>query len=186
MRTRTRGIRAAVAVLPLAMAFALTGCGSGNDDKQVASANSSKDGDAKTGGTGKDGGSSGTDADGDEKIIKFAQCMRENGIDMEDPKDGRITIQGGDKAKMDKAMKACQQYQPQGMGKGKADPKIMEGMRNYAKCMRENGVEEFPDPHAGGIRIDGSMRDDPNFKDAEQKCKDSMPKRPDGSLNEKG
>jgi hypothetical protein len=50
----------------------------------------------------------------------------------------------------------------------------------YSKCMRENGVANFPDPQAdgGGIRISPQDGLDPNsqdFKDAQQACQDLAP-----------
>lgn len=50
----------------------------------------------------------------------------------------------------------------------------------YAKCMRENGVSEFPDPEAGGggIRIGPGSGVDPQsseFKKAQEACKDLSP-----------
>jgi hypothetical protein len=58
-------------------------------------------------------------------------------------------------------------------------------MREFAKCMRANGVPEFPDPQADGrIRIDSFRGLDPDsaeFKAAEEKCRQFAPRRPRGS-----
>ncbi|WP_327357205.1 hypothetical protein [Streptomyces sp. NBC_01304] len=66
-------------------------------------------------GTGRKGGGSLTQADKD-KMIKFAQCMRKNGIDMKDPKlDGgtamgeAMKIPKGQEKKFEKANKLCSQ-----------------------------------------------------------------------------
>lgn len=50
----------------------------------------------------------------------------------------------------------------------------------YSKCMRENGVSNFPDPQAGGggIRIspqDGLDTGSQEFKDAQEACQDLAP-----------
>ncbi|MEU7164084.1 hypothetical protein AB0A70_05480 [Streptomyces morookaense] len=48
-----------------------------------------------------------------DEAVKFAKCMRENGVDMPDPQmqDGKLTAQRGDttvdKGKLEKAQKAC-------------------------------------------------------------------------------
>ncbi|GAA1830549.1 hypothetical protein GCM10009682_56610 [Luedemannella flava] len=113
-----------------------------------------------------------------EKALKFAQCMRDNGVPMEDPKfgeGGEMTIaisgEGLDKATIDAAQEKCKKYAPMGPGSGgKVDPKMQENMLKMAQCMRENGVENFPDPKEGGIQIDGSIAEDPDFKAADEKC----------------
>ncbi|MGW6460226.1 hypothetical protein ACWF94_30590 [Streptomyces sp. NPDC055078] len=171
MRTRTRS---ALAAFPLALALALTGCGSGDDDDgKVAS--------AAEGENAKKAGSAKPSLDPKEMGLKFAACMRKNGVPMEDPVDGRVMVkqkagEGPDRATMDKAMKACREFQPQGTGPGgKPDPKVRDAMQKYAQCMRKNGVEDFPDPQAGGgIRMDAKQAEDPDFKKAEQACKGLM------------
>jgi hypothetical protein len=174
MRAKARGVLAA---LPLALVLALAGCGSdgggdgdSGDKDGVASADkSSKAGAGK--GAGKGDGKPG---DGYENSLKFAQCMRKNGVDMDDPKPGKaVTLRIGkgiSKATVDKAMESCRKYDPMQQGQGRPDPKGQEAARKEAKCMRENGVEDFPDPKDGGIRLDGKVFEDPDFKAAEKKC----------------
>ncbi|MER6145036.1 hypothetical protein ABT174_34260 [Streptomyces sparsogenes] len=171
MSRRILGMAAAVP-LALTLALSLTGCGSdGGGDGKVASANGAE----KSG-----GGESGEKLSPQETGVKFAQCMREHGIDMEDPEPGegiRLTIPAGTpKGKVEKAQEACLEWDPvqNGVG-GKPDAKAQENVRKYAKCMREQGVEKFPDPQAeGGIRLDGSVVDDPDFEKAEKACNKFM------------
>jgi hypothetical protein len=184
MRTRTRS--AALTALPLALALALGGCASETGERKVASAETgdarAKDGGDASSDSGKKGGP-GT-AEFDDRARDFARCMRENGVPMEDPKDGRIQIggKGIGRERMEKATRACKEFQPPAMGRAKADPGVAESMRKFARCMRENGVPEFPDPQPdGGIRIDGSMADDPDLQAADRKCKALMPERPKGA-----
>jgi hypothetical protein len=57
----------------------------------------------------------------------------------------------------------------------------VEGVRNYAKCMRENGVADFPDPGPRGeIEIGdlGKRKSDQTFVTASQKCKSLHPPMP--------
>ncbi|GAA0585644.1 hypothetical protein [Streptomyces crystallinus] len=64
-------------------------------------------------GGGAGGGQGATQADKD-KMLKYARCMRENGFNMPDPKfdGGMMSAQripeGAEKAKFDKANKACE------------------------------------------------------------------------------
>lgn len=37
----------------------------------------------------------------------------------------------------------------------KLDPERLDQLRAYARCMRENGLEDFPDPTDQGIQLDG-------------------------------
>ncbi|MGI5399755.1 hypothetical protein ACQEVG_09955 [Streptomyces sp. CA-135486] len=173
MSGRIRGLTAA---LPLALTLVLTGCSSGDDSGKVASANSgSKDGGSK------DGGSSKPSLSTDEMALKFVQCLRKQGLDVEDPKPGGgIGIKADpqhpmSKEQVDKATAACRKYEPQGQGPRAKDPKAAEKMREYSQCMRKNGVEDFPDPKpGGGIQIEGPLMDDPDFKKAEKKCNHFM------------
>ncbi|MFG1608852.1 hypothetical protein [Actinoplanes sp. NPDC049265] len=129
---------------------------------------------------------------------KLAKCVRENGIpNFPDPEvdEGRISIRMPDgvrKEAADKAMEACKQYQPNGGQPGKVDPAITAQLRLLAKCMRENGVPDFPDPGAdGGIELrhdkngGGIDPESPSFKKAEEACKQFRPEPPAGSKDEK-
>lgn len=150
------------------LALALAGCGTDDSGGGVASA----------------GGEQGTEAtepslDRDELGVKFAQCMRENGVPMDDPEPGGrigIKVDGSvGQATVEAAMEACREYNPQAQGGGAADPKMAERARAYAQCMRDNGVEAFPDPQpGGGMRVDKGIADDPDFAAAEQTCQGNL------------
>ena len=141
-----------------------------------------------------------------EGMRAFAQCMRDHGVPMEDPVitedgDGRTKVEmraggpsGAPKGEtgpgfgseaFKKAEEECRALMPQGgeLGQGPS-PEDEENMRNFSKCMRENGVENFPDPQpGGGIAIgpeNGINPDDPAFKEAEKKCEELMPRPKDG------
>ncbi|RSN51550.1 hypothetical protein [Actinomadura sp. WAC 06369] len=168
MRLRTRGVLAA---LPLAFALALTGCGGdGEDGAGVASA----------GGEAAGAGASSRPSLGPEEMgVKFAQCMRENGVQMEDPKPGgglKLNAKGVDKATMEKAQEACRELNPMAQGGGAPSAEDQERARKHAECMRENGVEAFPDPKPNqrGIRIDAEVGEDPDLEDAQQKCQELL------------
>ncbi|GAA2433330.1 hypothetical protein GCM10010191_54400 [Actinomadura vinacea] len=173
MRLRTRG---ALAALPLVLALSLAGCGGEEKESGIPQ-----------GGNGTAGGGKNAAAgmSPEDRAVKFAECMRKNGIDMEDPKPGQgIQLRGnkGDEQQMKKAQEACRQYDPMAQQSGKPDPEAEERGRKFAECMRKNGVEKFPDPEPGqrGVRITGEAGKDPDMDAAMEKCRQEAPMRPGG------
>ncbi|MEZ7125939.1 hypothetical protein ACBR40_11420 [Nonomuraea sp. AD125B] len=168
--------RSALAAAPVAFALLLTGCAAGGGGgSEVASVTGTQ---AAT--------SAPPSADPQEKGIKFAQCMREHGIDMPDPEPGKgVTMRigpGTPKEKVDQAAQACKQWAPGGQLKGGGDPKRAEALRKAAQCMRDNGVEKFPDPDGGMMRITRDVGEDPDFKTAQEKCQKEMAEAGMGGL----
>lgn len=153
------------AALVLALALVLSGCGSDGDTAdEVASASGQ--------GSTSDSDDAISEEDSQEAGLKFAQCMREHGIEMEDPKEGRIEIKGGPAQNdtMEKAQEACQRYLPK---ISEADRKeATERGLEFAQCMRKNGVEEFPDPEGAMMRMNEDIADDPDFEQAQEECQD--------------
>lgn len=178
----------------------------------VAACNKEKAPDNNTN-TGNNTGSASDTSDQsmEDRMRAFAQCMRDHGVEMQDPEvvtdeNGgtrtkvqigpgpsgapKTTGEGGpgpgDEA-FKKAEEACRSLLPQGgeFGQGPT-PEDEENMRNFAKCMRENGVENFPDPQpGGGIAIGPDMGvnpEDPAFQEAEKKCEALMPARKGGKV----
>lgn len=161
IRKRIRNVGALAALLT-ASALAVGGCGSGADSASTTTS-AAASGNAK-------------DAQG----VKFAQCLREHGVDVDDPEPGqgiRIQITGGTpKSTVDAAMEACRKYDPMQQSGASADPQAEAKLRKMAQCMRDNGVENFPDPEPGkGIRIDGGVANDPDFAAADKKCQKYAP-----------
>ena len=124
--------------------------------------------------------------DREEAAHKFAQCMRDHGVDLPDPVPGQpMTFSGGpqDKEKMDKAQQACHSLMPGGGELEKPDAETLDKIRKYAQCMRDHGID-MPDPdpnEPGKIAIQGGP--DPNsqaFKDATAACESLMPRPRDG------
>jgi hypothetical protein len=158
-------------------ALALGACGSSNDN----------------------GGGASNKSQGDkafEGALKFAKCMRDHGIDMPDPQrvgSGGIkqTMKGGpsmNTAKVQSAQKDCQKYMNVGGGRAVSaaeKAKVQNAMLDYAKCMRQNGVD-MPDPkfsssgggttfQLGGPSKKGGTTGGPNpespaFKKADEAC----------------
>ena len=167
----SRRLLLATAAVPVALLFALSGCGKSDDNgNNVASVNG-------TASASPTATKTLSPAEEQERALKFAQCMREHGVDMPDPvvEDGKIQmrIQAKPGTNVEAAQAACKEFAPNGgPGGGKADPEMQKRGLEFAKCMRENGVEKFPDPdpNQGGVRIDGSIANDPEFEAAQKAC----------------
>jgi hypothetical protein len=121
-------------------------------------------------------------ADLQEQGRKFAQCMREHGVPVEDPDPnggGGLNIAAGtDKEKTKKAIEACRAHAPF-LDRKAANPDDVERLREFAKCMRDNGVD-LPDPNPDGTFGTGAIgkvdRDDPRFKKAFEVCGEKFPR----------
>jgi hypothetical protein len=167
MRLKTRG---ALAALPLVLALSLAGCGGDDEGGGVASADG-----------GRASSTAGATAGGDPRDMghKFAQCMRQNGVPMDDPVDGRVQMKNDGsipRETFDKAQEACRKYSPGANMSPEQAQAAEERRRKHAECMRKNGVEKFPDPQPGqqGIRITGEVAEDPDLQQAEEKCQDLL------------
>ena len=106
-----------------------------------------------------------TTAANQEKAVKFAQCMRENGVsEFPDPDaSGRLTIDGVlNGSSLDPnsptwkgAIAACKDLQPPGFtGNGERSADQQDAALKFAQCIRENGVNDFPDPAPGQPLVD--------------------------------
>jgi hypothetical protein len=175
----TRIIRMALALgLLLVLALAVAACGGGGKSSGVASLGG---GDKATGTTRAGGG------DDRQAALSYARCMRQHGIDMPDPKfdaQGHVGIQnppgvGPDNPKFKAANQACQQYLPNGGAPEKPNPQEQQQMLQFARCMRQHGVD-IPDPKpGGGIDVGpdaGATLGSPKFKAAERACQQYQPK----------
>jgi len=158
LRTRTIVQAAAIAVLALTAA----GCG--------GSSGSSGSGGSKS-------SSSGTTL---EQAVKYAQCMRENGVtNFPDPdNNGRFVIAAGgpnrNTSQYKKAQQACKSMQPPGIEENPAQ--VAHDQKEWLKftqCMRKNGIQDFPDPQDGKLLVDRKHIDvnSPQFKKALTACR---------------
>jgi hypothetical protein len=119
---------------------------------------------------------------------QFAECMRAHGQDVPDadPDSGNVAITppaAGNRSAWDSAMSACRQFLPGGGEAAVVSPQELEGLRAYARCMREHGVEMTdPDPGTGQSQFGGrfanvgkdQILNDPTYKAAETACKDKL------------
>lgn len=145
---------------------------------------------------GNDDSGSPARASAEDQALKFAQCMRENGIDLADPEvgadGGMVQRLGGpgsegriDPQRLEAAQKACRKYQPD--IERDLSPEEQQEFRDrileHTKCMREHGID-MPDPQfegGGAVVVRGGPGarsvnpDSPAFRKADQACRDLLP-----------
>jgi len=104
-------------------------------------------------GTAGSSGSAGTKKlNARDKAVKFAQCIRAHGVgDFPDPNEKNQFDYGVSvtPAVWTKATTACKDLQPPGTLSAKRTPKEQSASLRFAKCVRDNGVKDFPDPVNG-------------------------------------
>jgi hypothetical protein len=158
----------------LTLTVLLAGCGQEKKSAGVASA---------TGGGAAPSASASATTD-PEQARKFAQCMRENGVpDFPDPgPDGQfdpsqMRSSGLDMQKLQKGMTACRDLAPNGGQTTQLDAQQQEQLRQFAQCMRDNGVDmPDPDPNSGGFGPNGANLNtaDPNFQKGLKACQGKL------------
>jgi hypothetical protein len=99
-----------------------------------------------------------------EKAVKFADCMRSNGVsEFPDPgASGTFTIDGiangssldPNTPAFEQAIGACRSLEPAGFTGGRRSPRQQSAALRFAQCIRANGVSDFPDPAAGQPLVD--------------------------------
>ena len=154
IRSPGRRLRLAAAFVVLPLAFAACSAGAASDDG-VASLTSP---DTAAASPSPDASTNPEDA-----MLDFAQCMRDNGVDMPDPQTGgggvRITvgqngIDPGSEA-FQAAQEACQHFlDDAGFGTPRElSQEQLDQLVAFAQCMRDNGID-MPDPAAdGGMNV---------------------------------
>jgi hypothetical protein len=128
-----------------------------------------------------------------EATLEYAECMREHGVDVPDPKPnegGGVLLEqrGPDTAATREAEEECRKYledvEPPEFSPEK-ERDFRERALEFARCMRGEGID-FPDPTIGEdgrvtMRAPAGQdpRQDPRFEEAFEKCGDDL--RPPGS-----
>jgi hypothetical protein len=141
---RTRGALAVVAVS--AIAVLVSACGS-----------------SAPAGTGTGGGADNATANA-QKAVRFAQCMRSNGVAKfpDPPASGQFTIDAiANGSSLDtstpaftQALSACKDLEPAGFTGGTRSAQQQSAALRFAQCIRANGVTDFPDPIDGQPLVD--------------------------------
>jgi hypothetical protein len=136
-----------------------TGCGSNASSKTGTASSTGTAGTAssatRTAGTTSSGADKKLTAQ--EKAVKFAECMRANGVPhFPDPGSKGATNFGVDVSRdvWLKAVDACKALKPPGALSSKRTPKEQSATLRFAQCVREHGVKDFPDPVNGEPVID--------------------------------
>ncbi|HVA10077.1 MAG TPA: hypothetical protein VNG12_25425 [Acidimicrobiales bacterium] len=97
-----------------------------------------------------------------QKAVKFAECMRNNGVsDFPDPNaSGEFTygIPAGSSlnpssAAWQQAIAACKDLEPPGFTPKTLTTQQIAARVRFAQCMRANGMPNFPDPTNNGPLI---------------------------------
>jgi hypothetical protein len=111
-----------------------------------------------------DGNAGNTKAANREKAMKFAECMRDNGVREfpDPPASGGLTIDGVvNGSSLDpstpawkEAIGACKDLQPPGFTGTEASAEQQKVRLKFAQCIRDNGVKDFPDPAKGEPLVD--------------------------------
>jgi hypothetical protein len=109
-------------------------------------------------------GSGGSNATNRDQAVKFAECMRKNGVkQFPDPDaSGQLTIDAiangssldTNSAAFKQAISACKDLEPPGFTGDKRSPEQQQAALKFAQCIRDNGVKDFPDPAPDAPLID--------------------------------
>jgi hypothetical protein len=155
----SRNLRPLVALaLAGLMGLISAGCGS-NASSETGTASSTG-----SGSSARTASSTGTTSNGADKkltardkAVKFAECMRANGVphfpDPDPNGDSNFGVDVGKEVFL-KAVDACKALKPPGALSSKRTPKQQSASLRFAQCVRDNGVEDFPDPVNGEPLID--------------------------------
>lgn len=162
-------------------ALVLAACGGGD------AASSSGEGASGGGSSGTRGGAEQDQvSQRQEAALKFARCMREQGIDFPDPvvtEGGLTRIEGPRGDPNDPAIRRAEEKCRPILAEGGPAPteeerrEADENLLRFARCMRERGID-LPDPQDGAMMIGpdvGIDPDDPAFQRAQKACRDEIP-----------
>jgi hypothetical protein len=148
------------------------------------------------------GGSESTAGSGDDRAqfreaaLKFAECMRRNGVDVPDPSPGGnggvlmvAPRSGADQPAFRRAEEECRKHmedvRPPELSE-EEQREFRERALKHARCMREHGID-MPDPTFGEggsvqMKLDGGVDPrDPAFQEAQKACARFGPTIEEGS-----
>jgi hypothetical protein len=133
-----------------------TACGAGGDDGTDGVASMSEP-DSPSSSAAPAGDDGKPDID---QMRAYAKCMREHGVDMDDPDPnggGGIAISAdgpGEKEKVDKGNEACKHLLPNGGKPDKPTAEDLDRARETAKCLRDHGIDvKEPTMEDPGINV---------------------------------
>jgi hypothetical protein len=98
------------------------------------------------------------------KAVKFAECMRSNGVGaFPDPDaSGALTIDAvangsslnTSSGTFKRALSACKDLEPAGFTGNRRSPQEQKAALAFAQCIRDHGVRDFPDPSKSDPLVD--------------------------------
>jgi hypothetical protein len=104
-------------------------------------------------------------SDPEQAALEFAQCMRDSGVpNFPDPvaqPDGSFGFQrppGASASALDEALKSCQSEARAigiDVGSNGGDSEAQDALLKLSRCMRANGLPEFPDPKPNSDALGG-------------------------------
>jgi hypothetical protein len=171
--TARRQRDASVVVVLMAVAALVAACGGGGSHPTASSS-----GNRTAAHTGSSGPSSAR-----QSGLLFASCIRAHGVP--NFPDSAVSVSNGQvdldipgylKAdpQFQSALRACQEYLPQGGSAGKTEHVSTQQQLNYASCMRSHGITNFPDPlPGGGFNFTGNTNT-PQFQEADSACRATL------------
>lgn len=142
------------------------------------------------------------ETDNEQALTDFAQCMRDNGIDMDDPTvdaNGNLTFGGQsqqgnieefDEDALQAAFEACEEHLA-GVAMGFTDTDLSEiedTLLEFTSCMREQGFDMADPDLSGGpggvIDMFGDLDpSDPDVLEAAEECQEVFANLPFGGGN---
>jgi hypothetical protein len=109
-------------------------------------------------------GKGSTGSAGRAKAVQFSQCMRDHGVEkFPDPdSSGALTVDevangstvDTTSPSFDRALSACRDLQPAGFTGRKRTAAQQKTSLEFARCIRDHGVKDFPDPDPNGPLVD--------------------------------
>jgi hypothetical protein len=177
-----RAAHVAVAAMAAVLVLAAAACSAAPGD----------DGVATLGGSGEEAAASPTPSeDPEQALVEFAECMREQGVEVETSFEGGgedvgIRIEADPenvgRGDLEEADAACRHLLPEGLFEPPSaaeQEEMFERALRFAECMREHGID-FPDPRqaeGGGILFgpgENTDPEDPALREAEEECRGIM------------
>ena len=130
--------------------------------------------------------SPGSQASAEQMRLRWAQCMRQHGVNVSDPNgSGDVSISGTSKSAAQAAFGACQKYQQGTQHGAPLSQAHMDQLLHFAQCMRQHGINvSDPQQNGNGVTMhlpQGVSKSSPQLQAAQHACERYMPTPPPGA-----